>query len=479
MTETNTRLNPKDLATITVLIISAFIVILNETIMNVALPVLMHEFKVSEEAIQWLATIFMLTMAVVIPATGFLLQRFSTRGVFLLAMGLFSTGTLLAAAAPSFGVLLGARVIQASGTAIMMPLLMTTILDLVPAHRRGVIMGNVSIVISVAPAIGPTLSGLILQFLNWRFMFLIVAPIAIAALFIGAPRLNKNAEASGTPLSIPSVILSVPAFGGLVYGLSKLSSSGLDATTLAVLVVAVLALATFVMLQLKLQRRDRALLDLRPFTYRPFTLSLVLMVLAMVALFGVIILLPMYLQNVRGLDTLATGLMLLPGGLLMGLLAPFVGRAYDKVGPRPLVIPGSVILSLVLFGYSRLLGAETPIPVIIGLHLTMSLSLALIFTPAFTTALNPLPHSLHSHGSAVLSTLQQLGGAAGTALLVGVLASRISAGAAAGTDPIAAQISGFSAGFTVAAMCALGMVVVALFLTKAPAEEPSEQAHVH
>ena len=479
MTETNTRLNPKDLATITVLIISAFIVILNETIMNVALPVLMHEFKVSEDAIQWLATIFMLTMAVVIPATGFLLQRFSTRGVFLLAMGLFSAGTLLAAASPSFAMLLGARVIQASGTAIMMPLLMTTILDLVPAHRRGVIMGNVSIVISVAPAIGPTISGLILQFLNWRFMFLIIAPIAIAALLIGAPRLNKNAEASGTPLSIPSVILSVPAFGGLVYGLSKLSSNGLDATTLAVLVIAVLSLVTFVMLQLKLQRKDHALLDMRPFTYRPFTLSLVLMVLAMVALFGVIILLPMYLQNVRGLDTLATGLMLLPGGLLMGLLAPFVGRAYDKVGPRPLVIPGSVILALVLFGYSRLLGAETPIPVIIGLHLTMSLSLALIFTPAFTTALNPLPHSLHSHGSAVLSTLQQLGGAAGTALLVGVLASRISTGAAAGTDPIAAQISGFSAGFTVAAICAVGMVVVALFLSKAPAEELAEKEHVH
>ena len=480
MTETNTKLNPRDImATITVLIVSSFVVILNETIMNVALPVLMHEFQVSADAIQWLATIFMLTMAVVIPATGFLLQRFSTRTVFLLAMGLFTTGTLLAAASPSFALLLAARVIQASGTAIMMPLLMTTILDLVPAHRRGVIMGNVSIVISVAPAIGPTISGLILHSLSWRFMFLIIAPIAIAALIIGAPRLSKKAEASSTPLSIPSVILSVPAFGGLVYGLSKLSSHGLDGVTAAVLAIAVLSLIGFVMLQLKLQKKDHALLDMRPFTYRPFTLSLALMVLAMVALFGVIILLPMYLQNVRGLDTLATGLMLLPGGLLMGLMAPFVGRAYDRVGPRPLVIPGAVILAVVLFGYSRLLGADTPIPVIIGLHLTMSLSLSLIFTPAFTTALNPLPHSLHSHGSAVLSTLQQLGGAAGTALLVGVLASRIAAGAVAGTDPIAAQISGFSAGFTVGAVCAVGMVVIALFMSKAPAEERAESAHAH
>lgn len=477
MTETSTKLNPKDLATITVLIVSAFVVILNETIMNVALPVLMHEFKVSEEAIQWLATIFMLTMAVVIPATGFLLQRFSTRGVFMLAMGLFSLGTLLAAAAPGFGLLLAARVIQASGTAIMMPLLMTTVLDLVPANRRGVIMGNVSIVISVAPAIGPTVSGLILQFLNWRFMFLIVAPIALAALFIGAPRLNKVAEASTMPLSIPSVILSIPAFGGLVFGLSRLSANGLDTQTLGILVVAVIALAAFTMLQLRLQKKDHALLDLRTFTYRPFTLSLSLMVLAMVALFGVIILLPMYLQNVRGLDTLATGLMLLPGGLLMGLLAPFVGRIFDKVGPRPLMIPGTVILALVLFGYSRLLGAETAIGVIIALHLAMSLALSLIFTPAFTTALNPLPHSLHSHGSAVLSTLQQLGGAAGTALLVGVLASRIGAGAAAGTDPLQAQINGFSAGFLVASICAVGMVAISLFLTKAvePATAAAEE----
>ncbi|MDO5744195.1 MAG: DHA2 family efflux MFS transporter permease subunit [Micrococcaceae bacterium] len=475
MTETSTKLNPKDLATITVLIVSAFVVILNETIMNVALPVLMREFKVSEEAIQWLSTIFMLTMAVVIPATGFLLQRFSTRRVFMLAMGLFSLGTLLAAASPGFSLLLGARVIQASGTAIMLPLLMTTVLDLVPIARRGVIMGNVSIVISVAPAIGPTISGLILQSLNWRFMFLIVAPIALTALLIGAPRLNRFAEASTLPLSIPSVLLSIPAFGGLVFGLSRLSANGPEAVTLAILLIAAVALVLFTMLQLRLQKKDHALLDLRTFTYRPFTLALSLMVLAMVALFGVIILLPMYLQNVRGFDTLTTGLMLLPGGLLMGLLAPIVGRIFDKVGPRPLLVPGAVVLAVVLFGFSRILGAETAIPVIVGLHLTMSFALALIFTPAFTTALNPLPNSLHSHGAAVLSTLQQLGAAAGTALLVGVLASRIGAGAASGIDPIQAQLNGFSAGFTVASFCAVGMVVIAFFMSKAelPAEAGS------
>lgn len=463
------RLDPAAKKTIAVLLVSTFVVILNETIMNVALPRLMVAFNVNADAVQWVATAFLLTMAVVIPTTGYLLQRFSMRTVFVLAMGLFSAGTLLAALAPLFSVLIGARVIQASGTAIMLPLLMTTVLDLVPAARRGSVMGNVSIVISVAPAIGPTISGLILQFLTWRFMFLIVLPIALIALFIGAPRLSGVAEAGRKPLSVPSLLLAIPGFGGLVYGLSKIgggsegAGQGPSPIAIASLVIAVVALAAFTLLQLRLQRQDKALLDLRPFTYRNFTLALLLMMMAMVSLFGVIILLPIYLQNVRGLDTLATGLLLLPGGLLMGLLAPLVGRLYDKVGPRPLLVPGTLLLSVVMFGFAQL-ASDTPIWWLLVLHLGMSLSFAFIFTPAFTTGLNPLPHRLHSHGSAVLSTLQQLGGAAGTALLVGILASRSASSALAGASEIEAQVTGFRSGFLLAAILSLALVVLSLFL---------------
>lgn len=461
------RLSARDRTTITVLLVSAFVVILNETIMNVALPRLMNEFQVSPSAIQWLATAFMLTMSVVIPATGYLLSRFPIRTVFILAMGLFSVGTLLAGVAPGFEVLLGARVVQASGTAIMMPLLMTTILDLVPSHRRGAVMGNVSIVISVAPAIGPTLSGVILHSLSWRFMFLFVLPIAVAALILGSRLLPTDSKRSSSKFSIPSVLISIPAFGGLVYGLSGIGSPDAATKQIAIiaLVVSLVALAGFVLLQLRLQRKDAALLDMRPFLHRQFTLALSLMVMAMVALFGVIILLPMYLQNVRGLDVLATGLLMLPGGLLMGLLAPWVGKLFDKVGARPLLMPGGLLLSAILFGYTQL-NENTSLVVIIGLHLLMSTALAFIFTPAFTAGLNPLPHSLHSHGSAVLSTLQQLGGAAGTALLVGVMSAGTIAAAAAGKNEIAAQTSGFSNGFMVAAFVSLGIVVIAAFMGK-------------
>ncbi|MGA7203871.1 MAG: DHA2 family efflux MFS transporter permease subunit [Specibacter sp.] len=468
------RLTPRDRTTITVLLVSAFVVILNETIMNVALPRLMHEFDVSASAIQWLSTAFMLTMSVAIPATGYLLTRLPIRTVFILAMGFFSAGTLLAGLAPGFEVLLIARVVQAFGTAIMMPLLMTTILDLVPSHRRGAVMGNVSIVISVAPAIGPTLSGVILHSLSWRFMFLFVLPIAVAALVVGARLLPAGTKRSTSRLSIPSVLLSIPAFGGLVYGLSGIGSPLAQTRDVAVVAlgISLVSLLAFVLLQLRLQRRNGALLDMRPFLQRQFTLALSLMVMAMVALFGVIILLPMYLQNVRGLDTLTTGLLMLPGGLLMGLLAPWVGKLFDKVGPRPLLIPGGLLLSTILFGYTRL-DEHTSLVFIVGLHLLMSIALAFIFTPAFTAGLNPLPHSLHSHGSAMLSTLQQLGGAAGTALLVGVMSAGTVAAAAAGKGVLAAQASGFSRGFLVAAIVSLGIVVIAAFMASPKAAPAS------
>ena len=457
------RLSKKNFTTIAVLIVSSFVVILNETIMNVALPVLMEEFRVTPDAIQWLSTIFMLTMAVVIPMTGFLLQRFSTRKVFVLAIGLFTLGTTLAALSPGLSVLLVARVIQASGTAIMMPLLMTTILDLVPPERRGVLMGNVSIVISVAPAIGPTLSGLILQYLSWRFMFIVIIPIALAALIIGTPRLSNDPGESSAPLSLPSLLLAIPGFGGLVYGLSGLSV-GITTTGILILGIAVLCLVGFVFLQLRLQREDKALLDLRSLNYRDFTLSLILMMCSMISLFGVIILLPLFFTNVLGIETLTTGLIMLPGGLLMGLLAPMVGKLYDKVGARPLIVPGALILLASLLGYALVLDASTPIWLLVIMHLLMSLGLALIFTPAFTTALNPLPHHLHSHGSALLSTLQQLAGAMGTALIVGVVAASTASKVAAGADVITATVEGFKPGFLVGAACSIGILIIGILL---------------
>ena len=260
----------RDRQVIAILLVAAFVVIFNETIMSVALPRLMVDLDLSARTVQWLTTAFMLTMAVVIPTTGFLLQRISTRTVFMLAMGLFSAGTLLAAVSPGFWLLLLARIVQASGTAVMIPLLMTTVLTLVPVERRGVVMGNITIAISVAPAIGPTLSGLVLQFLSWRFMFVLVLPIALASLVYGSRRLVNIGQAGHQKLDLPSVLLSIPAFGGVVYGLSQLGrgASG-AAVALGFIGFGLVCMLIFGWRQLRLARSGRSpLLDLRAFSYR-------------------------------------------------------------------------------------------------------------------------------------------------------------------------------------------------------------------
>lgn len=196
------QLAPGSKLLIGILVIAAFVMILNETIMSVALPTLMVDLEITATTAQWLTTGFLLTMAVVIPVTGYLFQRFTLRQVFVTAMTLFTVGTLLAASAPGFELLLLGRITQASGTAIMLPLLMTTVLTVVPAHKRGAMMGVISIVIAVAPAVGPTISGVILDSLNWRWMFWLVLPIALVAFGIGTT-LVKNVPRRDGPRSIP------------------------------------------------------------------------------------------------------------------------------------------------------------------------------------------------------------------------------------------------------------------------------------
>jgi len=450
---------------IATLLVAAFVVILNETIMAVALPRLMVDLGISASTVQWLTSAFLLTMAVVIPTTGFLLERISTRTVFLLAMSLFSLGTLVAGLAPGFWLLLIARIIQASGTAIMVPLLMTSILTLTPIQRRGVVMGNVSIAISVAPAIGPTLSGLILQFLPWRYLFLLVLPVALASLIIGARTLVNVGEQGHQRLDIVSVLLSIPAFGGIVYGLSKVGINGGGGIGLAAVALAIgfVCLLAFGWRQVRLQRDADPLLDLRVFKIGMYRLSLIILCLAMGAMLGAFILLPIYLQSVRGLSSLATGALLLPGGLTMGLLAPAVGKIFDRHGPKVLVPPGAALIAVSMLVLTRV-DQNTPVWFLVGTHMILAIGLACLFTPTFTTGLNPLPPSLYSHGSAVMATLQQVAGAAATAFLVTVMSARTASLVSSGQPPTTALTIGLHTSFAVVAGLAVVALVLALFL---------------
>lgn len=359
-------IDPRGMRVIWLLLISAFVAILNETTMGIAIPQLNVELGLDPALGQWLTSAFMLTMAVVIPITGLVLQRFSTRGVYLTAMTLFTLGTLICLMAPGFTVLLLGRIVQASGTAIMMPLLMTTVMNVVPEHSRGRIMGRAGIVMALAPAIGPTVSGLILDSLSWRWIFGLILPIAVIALLIGAKWMLNLGESQYKRIDVASVILSALGFGGAVFALSQLGSAhgteSADTPTSVIALMlgaAVVSLALFVWRQLRLQRREQALLDLRVFRSLNFTMAVVVMTILALAMFGSLTLLPLYLQNVVGLSATQAGLIVLPGSVVMGILGPIVGRIYDARGPRPLLIPGTMLVSAGLWSYS-LCGGEHP-----------------------------------------------------------------------------------------------------------------------
>ncbi|MEE1619498.1 MDR family MFS transporter [Brachybacterium sp. J153] len=479
----------RDRHVIMLLLFSAFVVILNETVLSVALPPIMDDLGLVETTAQWLTTGFMLTMAVVIPITGYLMGRFSTRQVFAIAMTAFTVGTLICAISPAFLPLLLGRIVQASGTAIMMPLLMTTVLNLVPPSRHGLVMGNISIVISVAPALGPTISGLVLSVAPWRFLFVLVLPIALLAMGLGLRWIQNVQEGEPKPADPLSVVLSGVGFGALVYGLTGISGgghggdapSGPPMAALIALIVGVAALVLFVWRQLILQKVERALLDLRTFASRNFSVAVALMVVMMGAMFGTVVLLPIFLQRVLELSTLTVGLMMLPGGLAMGLLAPLVGRLFDRVGPRPLLVPGLAAVVLGIAIMSRV--PEQAWLIVVG-HVIMSLGLAFVFTPLMTTAMGSLPRRLYPYGSAIVGTVQQVAGAAGAALMVSIM-SRIAAGVAAdGGSAAAGTSAGTSVAFTISAALGAITVVIALFIRRNPLDagdapvggEPAEPA---
>ncbi|MFB4317013.1 DHA2 family efflux MFS transporter permease subunit [Actinomadura sp. 21ATH] len=457
---------PRTALLIGVLVASAFVMILNETILSVALRDLTVDLGVSTTTVQWLTSGFLLTMAVVIPTTGFLLERFTPRQIFVASLTLFSAGTLVSALAPGFWVLLAGRVVQACGTAVMLPMLMTTVMRLVPPQRRGATMGTITIVIAVAPALGPTIGGALLSSLGWRWMFWTVLPLSLAALAIGAVWLRLDGRTRPVPLDLPSVLLSAAGFGGVLYGLSSIGESGGGEHPVppwAPIAAGAAALAAFVLRQLRLQRRDRALLDLRPFAHRSFVVALILTALLFMCLLGAAaILLPLYLQTVLKTSTFVSGLAVLPGGLVLGLLGRPVGALFDRYGARPLVVPGALAMAVSLWLFTAL-GAGSPLAAVITVHVLLMAGLGLMMTPLMTESLGVLPDHLHSHGSAILSTLQQVAGAFGTAVFVSVAAQ--GSAAAAGTPDAA----GLRTAFAVAGCVGVLAVIAALFVRRSPA----------
>ncbi|MDK4234883.1 MDR family MFS transporter [Corynebacterium propinquum] len=456
-------------AVLATLVAAATVMILNETSLSVALPAVMRDFGINAASAQWLITVFMLTMAVVIPTTGFLIQRFSTRQIFFASVGLFIVGTIMGAVAPAFVVLLLGRIVQAAGTALIIPLLMTVMLQMVPLERRGTVMGFIGVVIAVAPATGPTVGGVILEAFTWHAIFLCMLPLLVGVLLLGAKLLSNVGENSTQPIDLISVVLSVVAFGGTVYSLSSLETA-LDTgdnvgMLVGLLVIAVIALVVFALRQVRLGKKAQALLDLRPFKIRNFSLAVLIALFSFSVLIGTVTMLPLFVQNGLGDGARTAGLIVLPGGVIQAVMSPIIGRVYDSVGPKPIMIPGAFLMAAGTWLFTTI-GTETQVWQLVTFHVIFAFGFGLLMTPMMTTALSSLTGELYSHGSAILTTLQQLAAAAGTALLMVILTRGTDSGLAAGLTEAAATSDGVRAAFVVAALMVTAIIPITFFMRR-------------
>jgi DHA2 family lincomycin resistance protein-like MFS transporter len=461
---------------IAILLVAVFVTFLNETFLGVALPRIMEDLRIPASTGQWLNTSYMLTMALVIPLTGYIQQRFSARRIYIFAMSLFSVGTLLGALAANFEILLVARVIQAGSGALIFPLLMTTIMTMVPENHRGRVMGNISIAISVAPALGPAISGLVLNSLNWRWLFWLVLPIAVVSSIIGGIRIGGEDHKEVPSIDKFSVVLSALGFGGFIYGLSGIGEQarGTALVNPAIpLSIGVISLVWFALRQGKLGKTNHALLDLNVFRSRNFSISTAMMIVLNMSLFGIGILTPIYTQTVLGASPLTTGLILLPGGLVMGLLGPLVGNLYDKLGARKLVVP-SAIVTVISLTYMVTFNEHTSIWQVFAANLVMSAALGFMFPPLFTDSMASVEPHLYPHASAVVGSFQQVAGAAGTALFVTALTVVSISATAGGATAKIASMEGIHSAFVWGAAISVLVPILAFSLSgKRPAQQPA------
>ncbi|GGF25227.1 multidrug MFS transporter [Halobacillus andaensis] len=463
------------------LIIGAFFAILNETLLNIALTTLMGVFDINPSTVQWMVTGFMLIMGILIPVSAFMLQTFTTRQMFLGTMTVFTLGTIICALAPTFTVLLAGRLIQAVGTGLLIPIIFNTFLLIFPPARRGAVMGMIGLVIMFAPAIGPTLSGIIVEHLGWRYLFITVIPFALFSILFAYKYLRNVGEVTKPKADIFSIILSTAGFGGIVLGFSfagEGEAGFLEPKVYSFILVGVAALIIFTRRQLKL---EDPLLDLRVFKYPMYSIALVMFIIVMMSMFSSEIILPMFMQGPLALTAATAGLILLPGALLNGLMSPIMGKLFDKFGPRKLIIPAAAVLTATMFSLSQV-SENTSIYVIIISYMLLMLSVSAIMMPAQTNGLNQLPKRLYPHGTAIMNTLQPVSGAIGVSVFISIMTARQEAelqqmGNPASEEALTqATVAGVELVYFVAFAVALAGLVLSLFIKRARPADVSEDS---
>ena len=445
--------------------------VLNQTLLSPALPTIMADLHVDATTVQWLTSGYSLTEAVIIPFAAYFIGRFSTRQLFLGGMTLFTLGSLCAALAPSFPILLLGRVLQAVGTGSVMPMVFTVILLIFPREKRGTAMGIISLVIGFAPAVGPSLAGLLIDSVGWRALFIIVTALSALIVIVGLIVLKNYGDFKRVTFDPLSVALTTVGLVCLLYGLSTFSSSSNLALTGALIVVGAVLMVVYVRRQLKL---ETPMLQVGILRTRRYAITVIVIVIVQAALMGTGVIIPLYIQSVLGNSATVSGVAMLPGAVLGAIMSFFAGRLFDRYGVRRMVIPGGIVMLLGAAGMS-LLGIDTNIAIVAVAYTVLVVGLQAIMTPLNTWGVNSLDNSVIQHAQGVSNTLNQIAGAFGTALLVSLsaLSPALAPRASAHEQLYLGQHIAFCA---MTALLLIAFIVVCALVKDKPAKEAADAA---
>lgn len=415
--ETKVKINAKVI--LAVLVFSAFIGVFNETILNVALNTLMDEMNVTAATIQWIITAYMIVVSVMVPVTAFLIQSFETKKLYLGAMSFLLIGTICAAFSGSFAMLLISRMMQAVGAGMMIPIMMNTILIVTPPEKHGSVMGIGSCAIQLGPALGPTISGYILQYFSWHSLFIILIPCIVICMICGYIYIVNVSKLTKPKLDIFSIVLSTLGVGGIIYGLSTFSDAANIMATTIVFIIGIISLAVFCVRQLSLKE---PMLEIRTFKHSLFSIGVILVMISMMTVFTMNVMLPIFLQGALKSTTFLAALVLLPATLSNGFITLASGRLYDKIGSKVLIPSGFALITAGLFILS---GADTDTGIlqIIITYVIVCVGIGCSLSNSQTDALNKLPVESYPHGIAILNTLQQVAAAIGSAVFIGIMSA--------------------------------------------------------
>ncbi len=425
---------------ISAFLIATFIGLFNETALNMAFVQLIADFNSDAPTIQWLTTGYLLTLGVLVPISGILMQRYTTRQLFVASLVFSVVGTIISAISPTFIILLLGRITQAVGTAIILPVMMQVVLLVYPINKRGAAMGKIGLVIIFAPAIGPTIAGLVIDQLSWHFIFWLSLPFLVFSLLFGLRFIQNVSEVKIVKFDIFSIVLSTIGFGGIVYGFSISGKLG-TFISIEVIVSIGIGLLSLVLFGFRQMKMEQPMLNLRVFTYRMYNMGVTIIVICMMMILSTMVLLPIYLQNILLLTPVIAGLALLPAGVINAFMSVVAGNMFDRFGLR-MMVPGGLFMSMFALFALRTIDGTTSIYFIIAFHIIMFGGITLTMMPAQTNGLNELPKQLYPDGTAIMNTLQQVAGAIGTAVAITIMSISTAKYVNVNGNTVAARLEG-------------------------------------